>query len=94
MNAATAATPSSPVKTGIGMASHVSPVKPTSSGKSMSKTSPSNQPIGAGEQSALECVFCGTGLKSSEVYCCSGCADHLMESDPNFDMTGDDNGTG
>ncbi|WP_160833400.1 protein NinF [Pantoea sp. Seng] len=60
----------------------------------MSNITPSNLPTGAGEHSALVCVFCGTGLKPSEVYCCTGCADHLMESDPNFDMTGDGNGTG
>ena len=58
----------------------------------MSNTTPSNQPTGAGELSALVCVFCAITLQSSETYCCSACAEQLQEADPNFDMTGDDNG--
>ncbi|WP_156150556.1 hypothetical protein [Pantoea sp. BL1] len=43
----------------------------------MSNTTPSNQPTGAGEQSALVCVFCGITLADAETYSCTECAVEL-----------------
>ncbi|WP_217548850.1 protein NinF [Pantoea sp. GbtcB22] len=53
----------------------------------MSNTTPSNPPTGAGELSALVCVFCAITLADCETYCCSACEVELM-SDPNFRMCG------
>lgn len=92
MNAATAATPSSPVKINTGTASHVKNVNRTTAMKNGKETGQSNQPTGAGEPSALACVFCAITLQRSEVYCCTSCADNLASADPNFDMTGENDG--
>ncbi len=58
----------------------------------MSNINQSNQPTGAGGQSALLCAGCGTGLKSSEVYACTRCLDFWLLADPAYDMTGEDDG--
>ncbi|MCA1178890.1 protein NinF [Pantoea rwandensis] len=56
----------------------------------MSNTTPSNQPTGAGEQSALVCVFCGITLADAETYCCESCVEEIWASDPNGLMGVDD----
>ncbi|MBD9658094.1 hypothetical protein [Pantoea sp. PNT03] len=58
----------------------------------MKETLQSNPPTGAGELSPLVCVFCAITLADCETYCCTDCTDHLQEADPNFGMTGDDDG--
>ncbi len=90
MNAATAATPSSPVKTSIGLGFHVKNVNRTTAMKNGSVTGQSNQPTGAGEQSALVCVFCGITLADAETYCCENCVEEIWASDPNGLMGVDD----
>lgn len=52
------------------------------------------KPTGAGEPSALACVFCAALLAPEETYCCESCADSLASADPNFNMTGEDDGKG
>lgn len=92
MNAVTAATPYSPVKINTGTASHVKNVNRTTAMKNGNETGQSNQPTGAGDPSALACVFCAALLVPAETYCCTSCADSLASADPNFDMTGEDDG--
>lgn len=90
MNAATAATPSLPVKISITTPSAANAANATCNGRNMSNTTLSNQPTGAGEQSALECVFCGTTLADAETYCCESCVEEIWASDPNGLMGVDD----
>lgn len=59
----------------------------------MSNTNQSNQPTGAGGQSALLCAGCNTHLQPQEVYACDTCAAGWMQ-DANFNMCGDVNGNG
>jgi len=88
----TAATPSSPVKTGITTQSVAKAATAICNGRNMSNTTPSNQLTGAGEQSALVCVGCGIPLQQQETYACDGCAAGWMQDD-NFRMHGEnDNG--
>lgn len=90
MNAVTAATPSSPVKINTGTASHVKNVNRTTAMKNGNETGQLNQPTGAGEPSALACVFCAALLAPEETYCCESCVDEIWASDPNGMMGVDD----
>lgn len=52
----------------------------------------SNPPTGAGELSASACAGCGAQLQATEVYACGSCLDLWLLLDPNFDMTGENDG--
>ena len=91
MNVATAATPSSPLKTNITMTINAKNANATSSGKMQKLTNSSSQPITSGEPSALVCVFCGAELDERETYCCSSCETEMLD-DPNYKMCGGDDG--
>lgn len=56
----------------------------------MKETSQSNQPTGAGEQSASVCAGCGAQLLDTEVYACTSCLDLWLLLDPNGLMGVDD----
>lgn len=92
MNAAAAATPSSPQKTSTGMEHHVKTVKQITGSNRPKCISPSNPPGGAGEPSASVCAGCGTQLQDTEVYACGCCLDLWLLADPNFAMTGESDG--
>ncbi|WP_394564219.1 protein NinF [Pantoea sp. SGAir0180] len=91
MTAAADATPSSPQRISITTALTANPASAISNGRTMSDTTQSSQPTGAGEQSATACAFCGTALADSQVYCCTACEVTLM-LDPNYLLSGEDNG--
>lgn len=87
MNAAAAATPSSPQKTSTGMEHHVKTVKQITGSSRPKCISPSSQPTGAGEPSASVCVGCDRHLSPQETYACDTCAAGWMK-DANFNMCG------
>ena len=60
--------------------------------KNTNGTSQSNLPTGDGEQCASVCVGCGVQLLDTEVYACGSCLDLWLLLDPNFDMTGENDG--
>lgn len=58
----------------------------------MQNTSTTSRSDVPGDTPAISCAGCRTLLTTEEVYCCAACVDSWVEMDPNFDMTGDDNG--
>ena len=60
--------------------------------KKPKKQAPSSLPTGDGVQSVLPCAGCGAPLLDAEVYACTSCLDLWLLLDPNFDMTGENDG--
>lgn len=58
----------------------------------MQNTSNTSHSTPSGDMSDIRCAGCPALLTTEEVYCCTACVDAWVESDPNFDMTGDDDG--
>ncbi|KAA6001421.1 hypothetical protein F3I50_03495 [Pantoea sp. M_5] len=87
MNAAAAATPSSPQKTGITTGPAAKRVTRTIS---MPSTSTTTQSGASGDTPAIRCAGCPAWLTTEEVYCCALCIESWAESDPNGLMGVDD----
>ncbi len=58
----------------------------------MQNTSNTSQSTPSVDTPDIRCAGCPALLTTEEVYCCAACVDAWAEADPNFDMTGDDNG--